>query len=96
MRNFTDPRPNSCLTRLPSPHMQPEATSAEKLGGALMNAIIFICVIAAMTVVLFFLFKYGVRVHRQRLCMAAWAAWLQVCMGLCPSCHGNEGSLPRR
>ena len=47
---------------LPTPffHLQPDATSAQKLGGALLNAIIFISVIAAMTIVLFILFKYGV------------------------------------
>ena len=77
--------------------MQPDATSAQKLGGALMNAIIFICVIAAMTVVLFILFKYGVRLGAWRMgCMH----WMRVYMGrMCghrPTCKGVHGALPPR
>eukprot|EP00195_Chlamydomonas_chlamydogama_P016551 CAMPEP_0202908100 /NCGR_PEP_ID=MMETSP1392-20130828/44889_1 /ASSEMBLY_ACC=CAM_ASM_000868 /TAXON_ID=225041 /ORGANISM="Chlamydomonas chlamydogama, Strain SAG 11-48b" /LENGTH=370 /DNA_ID=CAMNT_0049597257 /DNA_START=155 /DNA_END=1264 /DNA_ORIENTATION=- len=37
----------------------PQASSGEKLGGALLNALIFVAVIAFMTFVLVLLFKYG-------------------------------------
>ena len=39
---------------------QSSDSSSTKLGGALLNAIIFVCIVGAMTVVLFLLFKYGV------------------------------------
>lgn len=42
-------------------HTQPNASSGQKFGGALLNAVIFVAVIVAMTVVLVILFKYGVR-----------------------------------
>ena len=35
-------------------------TAGQKLGGALLNAIIFMAVIAGMTFILFLLFKWGV------------------------------------
>lgn len=39
--------------------MQPQATSAQNFGGAILNVIIFVAVIGAMTFVLFFLFYFG-------------------------------------
>jgi presenilin 1 len=41
--------------------LQDSDTTGQKLGGALLNAIVFVGVIAAMTFVLFLLFKWGVR-----------------------------------
>jgi hypothetical protein len=46
----------SCLFE----HQQDTDSAGQKLGGALLNAIIFMAVIAGMTFVLFLLFKWGV------------------------------------
>lgn len=46
---------------LPCMSMQAGDSAGQKLGGALLNAVIFICVVAGMTFVLFLLFKYKVR-----------------------------------
>jgi hypothetical protein len=40
--------------------LQDTDSAGQKLGGALLNAIIFMAVIAGMTFVLFLLFKWGV------------------------------------
>ncbi len=42
-----------------SPLLQPDASGAQKLGGALLNAIIFVAAIAVITVLMVILFKYG-------------------------------------
>jgi hypothetical protein len=42
------------------PRPQEGDSTGQRLGGALLNALIFVCVVAAMTFVLFFLFKYKV------------------------------------
>ncbi|KIY92207.1 Presenilin-like protein [Monoraphidium neglectum] len=45
--------PGCCVSH----HFDGDSTG-QKLGGALLNAVIFVCIVAAMTFVLFFLFKY--------------------------------------
>jgi hypothetical protein len=43
--------------------LQDTDSAGQKLGGALLNAIIFMAVIAGMTFVLFLLFKWGVSIR---------------------------------
>lgn len=50
------PRPGS---------LQDSDSAGQKLGGALLNAIIFMAVIGGMTFVLFLLFKWGVSTHKR-------------------------------
>lgn len=40
--------------------MQDGDSTGQKLGGALLNAVIFVAVIGGMTFILFLLFKWGV------------------------------------
>jgi hypothetical protein len=55
---------NSCLCAFCC--LQDTDSAGQKLGGALLNAIIFMAVIAGMTFVLFLLFKWGVSAYRQQ------------------------------
>jgi presenilin 1 len=41
--------------------LQAGDSAGQKLGGALLNAVIFVAIVAGMTFVLFLLFKYKVR-----------------------------------
>jgi hypothetical protein len=43
--------------------LQESDSAGQKLGGALLNAIIFMAVIGGMTFLLFLLFKWGVRAN---------------------------------
>jgi hypothetical protein len=82
--------------RLPHQSISPPQdtdSAGTKLGGALLNALVFMAVIAAMTFVLFLLFKWGV----SRVEPTA-AAPLCVCMCVCVCvrrglpvtwCHGR-------
>lgn len=48
------------LTACQPTSVQEGDTTGQKLGGALLNAVIFIGVVAVMTFILVLLFKYGV------------------------------------
>jgi presenilin 1 len=49
-----------CCAVLRCGALQDSDSAGQKLGGALLNAIIFMAVIGGMTFVLFLLFKWGV------------------------------------
>jgi hypothetical protein len=52
--------------------LQDSDSAGQKLGGALLNAIIFMAVIGGMTFVLFLLFKWGVSALLLTLSAVAW------------------------
>ena len=70
---------------------QPGDSAGQKLGGALLNAVIFVAIVAGMTFVLFFLFKY--RVRTCGLCCRWQVALLLFVRGQHAARHGaqNEG-----
>ena len=51
----------ACVTAVLSPWCRPMTPRAQSWAGSLINALIFVVIVAAMTFVLFLLFKYGVR-----------------------------------
>ena len=48
--------------------LQGDDSTAEKITGSVVNAVIFVAVIALMTCVLFLLFKYGNDANLKNLC----------------------------
>jgi hypothetical protein len=73
--------------------LQAGDSAGQKLGGALLNAVIFVAIVAGMTFVLFLLFKYKVRQAsgvgmKQQL--AAYAGYL--CIGACPGDSSSSSS----